>query len=52
MQIDVFTLVPHAFAWLTEQRPLAAVLGTELELRLLSYRDYTPLRASQVDDQP
>ena len=24
MQIDVFTLVPHAFAWMTEQRPLAA----------------------------
>jgi tRNA (guanine37-N1)-methyltransferase len=52
VQIDVFTLVPHAFAWMTEQRPLAAVLGTELELRLLSYRDWTPLRAGQVDDQP
>src|ERR671924_20108 len=52
MQIDVFTLVPHAFAWLTEQRPLAAVLGDELELRLLNYRDYTPLRAGQVDDEP
>jgi tRNA (guanine37-N1)-methyltransferase len=52
MQIDVFTLVPHAFAWLTEQRPVAAVLGEELELRLLNYRDYTPLRAGQVDDEP
>ena len=52
MQIDVFTLVPHAFAWLTEQRPVAAVLGDELMLRLLNYRDYTPLRAGQVDDQP
>src|SRR5215468_8344916 len=52
MRIDVFTLVPHAFAWLTEQRPLAAVLGTELELRLLNYRDTTPLRAGQVDDDP
>jgi tRNA (guanine37-N1)-methyltransferase len=52
LRIDVFTLVPHAFAWLTEQRPLAAVLGTELELRLLSYRDTTPLRAGQVDDEP
>jgi tRNA (guanine37-N1)-methyltransferase len=52
VRIDVFTLVPHAFAWLTEQRPLAAVLGTELELRLLGYRDYTPLRAGQVDDEP
>ena len=52
MQIDVFTLVPHAFAWLTEQRPVAAVLGDELVLRLVNYRDYTPLRAGQVDDQP
>jgi tRNA (guanine37-N1)-methyltransferase len=52
MQIDVFTLVPHAFAWLTEHRPVAAVLGDELVLRLLNYRDYTPLRAGQVDDQP
>ena len=52
MRIDVFTLVPHAFAWLTEQRPLAAVLGTELELRLLNYRDTTPLKSGQVDDEP
>ena len=52
MRIDVFTLVPHAFAWLTEQRPLAAVLGGELDLRLFSYRDTTPLRAAQVDDEP
>lgn len=52
MQIDVFTLVPHAFAWLTEQRPLAAVLGGELELRLFNYREFTPLRAGQVDDEP
>ena len=52
MNIDVFTLVPHAFAWMTEQRPVAAVLGDELVLRLFSYRDYTPLRAGQVDDEP
>ena len=52
MRIDVFTLVPHAFGWLTEQRPLASVLGTELELRLLNYRDTTPLRSGQVDDDP
>ena len=52
MQLDVFTLVPHAFAWLTEQRPVAAVLGDGLDLRLFSYRDYTPLRAAQVDDEP
>jgi tRNA (guanine37-N1)-methyltransferase len=52
MRVDVFTLVPHAYAWLTEQRPLAAVLGDALELRLFNYRDTTPLRAGQVDDEP
>jgi tRNA (guanine37-N1)-methyltransferase len=52
MRVDVFTLVPHAFAWLTEQRPIAGVLGGELDLRLFSYRDSSPLRAGQVDDEP
>jgi tRNA (guanine37-N1)-methyltransferase len=52
LQLDVFTLVPHAFAWLTEQKPVATVLGSELDLRLFSYRDSTPLRAAQVDDEP
>jgi tRNA (guanine37-N1)-methyltransferase len=52
LQIDVFTLLPHAFSWLTEQRPLAAVLGSELDLRLWSYRDFTPLTGGQVDDEP
>ncbi|HEY0415110.1 MAG TPA: hypothetical protein VGC78_01885 [Gaiellaceae bacterium] len=52
MQLDVFTLVPHAYAWLTEQRPVATVLGGELDLRLFSYRDTTPLRNGQVDDAP
>ncbi len=52
MQIDVFTLLPHAFSWLTEQRPLAAVLGSGLDLRLWSYRDFTPLAGGQVDDEP
>lgn len=52
MRIDVFTLVPHAYAWLTEQQPLAGVLGEGLELRLFGYRDTTPLRAGQVDDTP
>jgi tRNA (guanine37-N1)-methyltransferase len=52
MQIDVFTLLPHAFSWLTEQRPLAAVLGSGLDLRLWNYRDFTPLTGGQVDDEP
>jgi tRNA (guanine37-N1)-methyltransferase len=52
MQLDVFTLIPHAFAWMTEHRPIASVLGSELELRLFGYRDTTPLRGGQVDDEP
>jgi tRNA (guanine37-N1)-methyltransferase len=52
MQLDVFTLVPHTYAWLTEQRPVASVLGGELDLRLFSYRDTTPLKSGQVDDDP
>jgi tRNA (guanine37-N1)-methyltransferase len=52
LQLDVFTLIPHAFAWLTEHPPVATVLGDELELRLLNYRDTTPLRAGQIDDEP
>jgi tRNA (guanine37-N1)-methyltransferase len=52
MRIDVFTLVPHAFAWLTEQQPIAGILGGELDLRLVNYRESTPLRAGQVDAEP
>ena len=52
MQLDVFTLVPHAFSWLTAQRPVSTVLGGELDLRLFSYRETTPLKNGQVDDQP
>ena len=52
MRIDVFTLVPHAFAWLTEQRPIARVLGGELDLRLFNFRDYDTAPGGQVDDEP
>jgi tRNA (guanine37-N1)-methyltransferase len=52
VQIDIFTLVPSAFEWMCERRPLAAVLGTGLDLRLFSYRETTPLSARQVDDEP
>jgi tRNA (guanine37-N1)-methyltransferase len=52
MRLDVFTQVPHAFAWMTEQRPVATVLGEELQLRLFNYRDTSPLRSGQVDDDP
>jgi tRNA (guanine37-N1)-methyltransferase len=52
VRLDVFSLVPAAFDWIRERRPLAAVLGTELELRIFNYRDTTPLSAGQVDDEP
>src|SRR5262245_47887087 len=52
MRIDVFTLTPHAYAWLTEQQPIAGILGGELDLRLFNYRDTSPLSARQVDDEP
>src|SRR5215218_11271218 len=37
---------------MTEQRPIATVLGSELDLRLWNYRDFTPLGGGQVDDEP
>ena len=52
MRIDVFTLAPHLFAAVSEQRPVASVLGDELDLRLFNYRDWTPLSGGQVDDEP
>jgi tRNA (guanine37-N1)-methyltransferase len=52
VRLDVFTLIPDAFAWVRERRPVAAVLGTELDLRVFNYRDTTPLSAGQVDDEP
>jgi tRNA (guanine37-N1)-methyltransferase len=52
LRIDVFTLVPHLFAAVSEQRPVASVLGDELDLRLYNYRDWTPLGGGQVDDEP
>lgn len=52
MRLDVFTLIPGAFEWLKERRPVAAVLGNELELNVFNYRDSTPLSAGQVDDEP
>jgi tRNA (guanine37-N1)-methyltransferase len=52
LRLDVFTLVPDAFAWIRERRPLAHVLGGELDFRVFNYRDTTPLTAGQVDDEP
>jgi tRNA (guanine37-N1)-methyltransferase len=52
VRLDVFTQIPHAFAWMTEHAPVANVLGRDLELRLFNYRATTPLRGGQLDDDP
>jgi tRNA (guanine37-N1)-methyltransferase len=52
LRLDIFTLIPGAFEWLKERRPVARVLGNELELNVFNYRDTTPLSAGQVDDEP
>jgi tRNA (guanine37-N1)-methyltransferase len=52
LRLDVFTLVPDAFAWMRERRPLAGILDRELELRVFNYRETTPLGAGQIDDEP
>ena len=52
MRLDIFTLFPEAFEWFSSQRPVGNALEAGSELRLLSYRDATPLSAGQVDDSP
>jgi tRNA (guanine37-N1)-methyltransferase len=52
LRLDVFTLFPEAFDWFRSQRSVQNALGRGSELRLLSYRDTTPLGAGQVDDAP
>lgn len=52
LEVDVFTLFPHWFAWLSEEAAVQRALTGELTLRFLSYRDYSPLPHAQVDDAP
>jgi tRNA (guanine37-N1)-methyltransferase len=52
VRLDIFTLFPEAFDWFRGQRHVANTLGRGSELRLLNYRDTTPLAAGQVDDAP
>jgi tRNA (guanine37-N1)-methyltransferase len=52
LEIDVFTLFPHWFAWLSEEPAVQRALAGPLSLRFLSYRDYSPLPHAQVDDAP
>ena len=51
-RLDIFTLFPQAFDWFRGQRHMQNAAREGLDLRLLSYRDTTPLGAGQVDDAP
>jgi tRNA (guanine37-N1)-methyltransferase len=52
MKLDIFTLFPEAFDWFKTQRSVENAIAEGNELRLLNYRDTTPLSAGQVDDSP
>ena len=52
MRLDVFTLFPEAFDWFRSQRSVQNAIAQGNELRLINYRDTTPLGAGQVDDAP
>jgi len=52
VKLDIFTLFPEAFDWFQSQRSVQNALGEGNELRLINYRETTPLSAGQVDDAP
>jgi tRNA (guanine37-N1)-methyltransferase len=52
MRIDVFTLFPEWFEWLSSQRHVANVLASGSAIETVDFRRYTPLSGGQVDDTP
>jgi tRNA (guanine37-N1)-methyltransferase len=52
VRLDVFTLFPEHFEWFLGQRHVSNALAAGSEVRLLNYRDTTPLSGGQVDDAP
>ena len=52
MKLDIFTLFPAAFEWFQTQRSVTNAIAEGNELRLIDYRETTPLGAGQVDDSP
>jgi tRNA (guanine37-N1)-methyltransferase len=52
VRLDTFTLFPEAFDWFSGQRHVQNAIRQGSELRLINYRDTTPLGAGQVDDTP
>jgi tRNA (guanine37-N1)-methyltransferase len=52
LRLDIFTLFPGSFDWFLEQRHVRNLLERGTEIRLLDYRETSPLGAGQVDDAP
>lgn len=52
MKLDIFTLFPEAFDWFRAQRSVTNAVAEGNELRLINYRDTTPISAGKVDDSP
>jgi tRNA (guanine37-N1)-methyltransferase len=52
LNLDIFTLFPEAFEWLTGQRPVRKAIERGSRIDLRDYRDWTPLKGGRVDDAP
>ena len=52
MNVDIFTLFPEWFEWLSAQRHIANVTATGSRIECVNFREHTPLGAGQVDDTP
>jgi tRNA (guanine37-N1)-methyltransferase len=52
MEIDIFTLFPEWFAWMTEQRHVRNAIAAGTSIECVNFREHTPLGAGQVDDTP
>lgn len=53
MKIDILTLFPNMFAGILEESIIKRAIEKGLvEINLVNFRDYTPLKNGQVDDTP
>ena len=52
MEIDIFTLFPEWFTWMTEQRHVRNAIAAGTRIECVNFREHTPLGAGQVNDTP
>ena len=53
MRIDILTLFPNMFSGILEESIIKRALEKQLvEINVINFRDYTPLKNGQVDDTP